>query len=375
MEKSISEEDWSNWLWQEKNRVTSIEVLKKFIPISQNEEKEVTRVLNHFIMSVTPYFLTHVSLLYDKGESRFAKTLTKTFLPSLNEISDNYFSEDGLGENGSTPHGFISQLYPDRVLLFLTHYCPFYCRYCFRRRKVILSPEQEIPSSVLQNIEKSLYFIKNNRNIRDVILSGGEPLSINDEQLENIIYSLRKIEHVKIIRIDTKIPAVMPMRITDKLVNMLKKYHPIFINLHFVHPKEIIEETKNACLKLVDAGIPLGTYTPILKGINDDKDILKELFWKLVQIRIRPYYLVQFVPTKHAEHFKVPLKKSLELLEKIHWELSGIAVPHFKVYIKGKGKVSLLPQWYLGKNQKGHLFKTWKGEGIFFEDPEKEDNG
>jgi lysine 2,3-aminomutase len=374
---AVSEEEWSSWTWQSRNAVGDLHTLKKFIPLSKREEEDVKIVLNHFRMSVTPHYLSLVSSLFQKGEADDAKSLLLTFLPSTYELIDEETTRssivDGLGEEGTTPYPFLYQLYEDRLLFFVTHYCPFYCRYCFRRRKVIprsggFTPPQAPLSK--DNLGKVIEYISSRPKIRDVILSGGEPLSLADERLEEILAELRKIQHVKIIRIDTKIPAVMPMRITDKLVDMLRKYHPLFMTLHFVHPVEITEEAKEACEKLVDAGIPLGTYTPVLRGVNDDREVLKELFWKLVLCRVRPYYLVQFVPTKWAEHFRIPLLKSLKLLEGIHGEISGIAIPTFKVYTPGSGKIPLLPQYYVRKTEKGHILKSWRGEEVLYEEPE-----
>ncbi len=387
MGTSITEREWNSWIWQEQNRITTLEDLKKLIPIEEKKEKEIEQVLKHFKMAVTPYFVSYVGLLYSEEKTReAADALCKTFLPDIAELIDIFYDPmitqynvsdiellkiDGLGEENTTPFSYISRLYLDRALLFVTSHCPFYCRYCFRRRKVITSPNSSAQENILQsnNLEKAMDFLKDNPEIRDVILSGGEPLTLNDTQLEKILLSLREIKHIKIIRIDTKIPAIMPMRITDSLVTTIRKYHPVFMTLHFVHPYELTPESKKACEKLVDGGIPLGTYTGIYKGINDNREILKQLFWELVQARIRPYYLVQFVPTKHAEHFRVPLEKSLSILEGLHGELSGIAIPSFKVYTYGQGKVPLLPAYYRGKIKEGHLLKTYKGEVALYPEP------
>ena len=373
---SISAKEWNSWRWQVRNSITTLDKLKKFIPLDAEEENEIKEVLKHFVVSVTPFFIANVALLYSKGREEDVKAIAKCFVPSVNEISyQSQFMNDGLGEKDTTPFSYISQLYKDRVLLFTTNNCPFYCRYCFRRRKVILNPKENRPEDLMigDNLEKALQYIRERKEIRDVILSGGEPLSLNDNRLERIIKSLREISHVKIIRIDTKMPVVIPMRITEALVRMLKMYHPIFMTLHFVHPAEITPEVREACERLVDAGIPLGTYTPVLKGINDSKEILKRLFWELVQIRIRPYYLVQFVPTGWTEHFRVSLMESLNFLEGIHGELSGIAIPTFKVYTKGCGKVPLLPQYYIKRTPKGHLLRTWSGDVAIYEEPGEND--
>ena len=378
----VDDEQWNNWVWQLQKRITKIDTLKKVIPLSLEEEQEISAVLKHFPMSVSPYFLTHVRQLIDTGEEGKANALKRIFLPSIQEISPICKTEivNGMGENGSTPHRFISQLYPDRALLFVTDSCPIYCRYCFRRRKIIREVgEDEKEEGILKktNLEKAVEYIKttvrNGEKIRDVILSGGDPLSLSDKRLDEILTGIKSIKTVEILRIDTIFPAVLPQRITDSFVSMIRKHHPLFMTIHFVHPAEITDEVKKACAKLVDAGIPLGTYTPILKGINNDKESIKMLLWGLIKMRIRPYYLVQFLPTKWTEHFRVPLMKSLSLLEGFHGGLSGIAIPTFKVYIKGKGKVPLLPQYYVKRTCEGHLLKTWSEEIALYEEPKEDD--
>jgi lysine 2,3-aminomutase len=372
---SVTQKEWNSWKWQVKNSLKTLKEIEKFIPLTETEKNNIKEVCEHFPMLVTPHFISNVALLYFQGRKEEADALTKCCLPSRSELNITpQGTDDGLGEEGTTPYPFISQLYRDRILLFVSHHCPFFCRYCFRRRKVILPPNQKFKNvsiAIGNNLEKVLSYIKEKKDIRDVILSGGEPLLLSDNQIEKILKLLRQISHVKIIRVDTKMPIVVPMRITKDLVKMLKKYHPIFMTLHFVHPAEITPEVEEACERLVDAGIPLGTYTPVLRGINDNRETLKELFWRLVQIRIRPYYLVQFVPTPWTEHFRVPLEKSLSLIEGIHGELSGLAIPSFKVYVPGKGKVPLLPNYYIKRTPQGHLLKTINGKEGLYEEPVK----
>jgi lysine 2,3-aminomutase len=390
----VTEKDWNNWIWQMQKRVDSIDELKKIIPLSPEEQQKISLVLKHFRMAVPPYFLIHVRNLIDKGEEANASALKKIFLPDTPEIlpeispTSEMKTTDGMGEDASTPFKFISQLYPDRILLFVTNECPIRCRYCFRRRKVIPKvPREDKKDQKIEtllegeNLEKAIKYIKeevrNGTKIRDVILSGGDPLSLGDEKLDKILTALRSVKNVEILRIDSIFPVVLPQRITDSLVKILKKHHPLFMTLHFIHPAEITEEVKEACAKLVDAGIPLGTYTPILKGISDDREILKTLLFELVKMRIRPYYLVQFIPTKWTEHFRVPLLDSLKLIDGIYGYISGLAVPHFHVYVKrkedlrGEGKVILLPlDIYRGRTKEGHLLKTYRGEIGFYEEPE-----
>lgn len=376
----ISSSDWLDWKWQFRNRIQNAEMLVNLLNLDAQTKNEIITVGKKFLISTTPFQIIRIYDLITSQRNKDASELKKVFLPSIYEL--NTPSEgiiDGLGEDGTSVYPFISQLYPDRVLLFVTDVCPLYCRYCFRRRKVIHEkPVISRPQSIIdeENLAKAIKYITSNPSIRDVILSGGEPLILSDKHLEKIISELRKVKHVDIIRIDTKMPTVIPQRITDSLINMLRKYHPIFMTLHFVHPAEIDEEVKIAVTKLADAGIPLGTYTPVLRGINNDRETLKILFWELVKMRIRPYYLVHFVPTIWTEHFRVPLRETLNLIAGMQYELSGIALPQLKVYVPKLGKVPLVPQKIEGPIVKGNkniykfIIPTPDGEKIiYYEEP------
>lgn len=376
---STTKKDWNSWIWQESHAVHDIATVARFVPLSHQERSEAERVQQLFQMGTTPYYLALIRSLHLKGDDHNARRLVKSFVPSLHELADEVrmvqackggSGIDGMGEDGTTPFPFLSQLYKDRILLFTTHHCPFFCRYCFRRRKVILNSGSAVPETILHgdNLDKTIEYIKDHPDIRDVILSGGEPLSLGEAQLDRILSALRSIDHVKIIRIDTKIPVVMPMRITHSLLKMLRRHHPLYINIHCIHASEITNEMKASCEKLVNAGIPLGSYTPLLRGINDSRESLRDLFWNLVLCRVRPYYLVQLVGTKWTEQFRVPLMESLSLLDGIHGELSGVAVPTFKVYVPGEGKIPLSPDYYVHKTQKGHILRNWKGEEVLYED-------
>jgi lysine 2,3-aminomutase len=355
--QNIDINQWLDWKWQFKSRVKDVKTLFKILNFDSITQKKIEEVSNTFIFSVTPFQLIRVYELLQLNKISEAESLSKVFVPDILELTlKNDGVIDGLGEEDTTPFPYISQLYPDRVLLFVTDICPFYCRYCFRRRKVIHQVDlKERPMNILDdaNLETAIEYIDSNNQIRDVILSGGDPLSLNDNNLEKILSRLKKIKHVEIIRIDSKIPAVMPQRITNDLIKILNKYQPIFMTLHFVHPSELEDEVKYACSKLVNSGISLGTYTPILKGVNNSREVLKSLFWELLKIKIRPYYLVHFVPTQWTEHFRVSLEESLKLISGIHYELSGLAIPSFKLYIPGKGKILLTPNSVEGPFLKG----------------------
>lgn len=326
--QGISDELFNDWHWQMKNRITTTEKLKKLIPLAPEREEEINLCLKSFRMAITPYYST----LINPNDPNCP--IKAQCIPSGNElISCKNDLADPLGEEKDSPIEGLVHRYPDRVLLLLTHKCSMYCRHCTRRRTVGKSDFNLSDSK----LEAALNYIKKNKQIRDVLLSGGDALLLDDNKLENIISKIREISHVEIIRIGTRVPVVMPMRITDTLLNMLKKYHPIWINTHFNHPAEITPQSSLACSKIADAGIPLGNQTVLLKGINDNAEILKGLFTKLVKIRVRPYYLYQCDLSQGIGHFRTTVSEGIEIMSKIRGYISGYAVPTYVIDAPGGG--------------------------------------
>ena len=366
--KDVTQEEWDDWRWHMRRRIRTLKDLSAVISLKTWEERDIAQVLQRLPMAVTPYFAFHIRRLEESGQMGDAEALKRTVKPDISEITTVGFdTDDGVGEELNRPTPCVSQFYDDRVLLSLNNLCSVYCRYCFRKRKVGRREEFIISEGELR---QAIDYIRKNTNIRDVILSGGDPLSMPDVRLREIISEIRSIEHVYIIRIDTKFPVSLPQRITDDLVSMLKEFHPLFMTLHFTHPGELSPETKEKCEKLADAGIPLGTYTPLLKGVNDDKEILKRLFLGLIRVRVRPYYLVHFIETKFAHHFKTSIVKGLEILDGLHGYISGYALPQYVVYLpEGGGKVPIQPDYIDKQTTEGYWFRNPKGEVQFYPDP------
>lgn len=322
-------------------------------------KREVAEKLDKFFQArINPYYL---SLIKYKGDPIWLQCV-----PDEKELEDINAKEDPLDEDNMSPVPNIVHRYPDRVLFLVNSQCGLYCRFCTRKRKVG-NPEK----ISMKTLESAFEYIAKRTEISDVILSGGDPLMLTDFMLERILIRLREIKHIQIIRIGTRMPCVLPQRITQKLCNMLKKYHPIYINTHFNHPSEITEESSRACAMLADAGIPLGNQAVLMKGINDDAETIKELFKKLLTIRVKPYYLYQADITKGTNHFRTPLSKGLEIMDKLRGHISGLAVPYFVIDSPGGGgKIPLLPEYVVAKMDDRIILRNYKYD--IFEYPDVE---
>ena len=345
-------EEWKNIL---KKSISSAKELSKLLGLSEKELKEVS---SKYPIRINPYYL---SLIKEKDDPIY-----KQCIPSIIEIRDSFGEDDPLNEEPehqireNVPE-LLTHRYPDRLLFRISNQCAMYCRFCTRKRKVGDLTKQPKWSE----INKALDYIREKEDIRDVILSGGDPLMLDDLILERIIKQVYDIIHTRknsIIRIGTRIPCVLPQRITIELCEMLKKYHPIYINMHFNHPSEITEESKKACAMLADSGIPLGCQTVLLKGINDDPLIMKELMQSLINIRVRPYYIYQADPVKGTNHFRTRVEKGLEIYKSLRGFTSGLCVPHFVIDAPGGGgKIPVLPE-YVQKIEKNKvILKNYEG--------------
>lgn len=351
--KDVAQEDWDDWKWQVRNRISNVEELKKIINISPEEEENIGKVLNKFRVGITPYYAS----LMDKEDKNcpIRMQAVPTIMETYQSESD---LEDPLSEDEDSPVDGITHRYPDRVLFLITDQCSMYCRHCTRRR---FAGQQDsgVPKD---KIEKCLEYIRKTPQVRDVLLSGGDALLVSDDRLEYIISELRKIDHVEIIRIGSRAPVVMPQRITDDLVNMLKKYHPIWLNTHFNHPKEITEEAAEACRKLADAGIPLGNQSVLLRGVNDCPHIMKDLVHDLVKMRVRPYYIYQCDLSMGIEHFRTKVSKGIEIIEALRGHTSGFAVPTFVVDAPGGGgKTPVMPQYVISQSPSKVVLRNYEG--------------
>jgi lysine 2,3-aminomutase len=302
----------------------SIVSARDLAAVVATDEAEIEKVLSRYPMRINPYYL---GLIKEKGDPFYAQAV-----PDTREITDQKGYEDPLNEEGLSPVPGLTHKYPDRVLFLVSSRCAMYCRFCNRKRKV------GKPSMVTkESIREGIAYIRKTTKIRDVLLSGGDPLLLSDRELNRILSEIRPIPHVEIIRIGTRVPCTLPQRITPELVNMLRAFHPLYINTHFNHPAEITMEATLACASLADAGIPLGCQTVLLKGVNDDPSVMRSLMEKLVSTRVRPYYLFQADLARGTSHFWTPVKKGLEIISYLREHASGLCVPHYAIDLPGGG--------------------------------------
>lgn len=353
--------EWNDWRWQLRNRLTTLEQLKKIIKLSKRERQALLGHGSTLPFAITPYYASLVSPDNPKDPIR------RAVVPVVNElVVSGGESSDPLGEDSHTPVPGLVHRYPDRVLFLVTDYCSTYCRYCTRSRMV---GRNQDAGSYRDRWEKVFAYIAGNSSIRDVLLSGGDPLTLPDETLEYILKRLRAIRHVELIRIGTKTPAVLPQRITPALTRMLKRYHPLWISIHTMHPAEQTREMKQACERLSDAGIPLGSQTVLLAGINDDTATMKSLVQGLVRMRVKPYYLYQCDPIIGSAHFRTSVAKGLEIYQGLRGHTTGYAVPTFVIDAPGGGgKIPLLPETCLGRNGNDLLLRNYEGNVYHYPD-------
>lgn len=355
-----TEKDWNSWNWQVKNSVRNTDQLSRFMNLTANEISVIGKKIHKLPIRITPYYMS----LIDRYNPDHA--LRKAFIPVFDELlSSTGELLDPLSEEIHSPAPNIVHRYPDRVLFLATGFCSAYCRYCTRTHMVA----KEKTHVGIKAWEAGLRYIEEHKEVRDVIVSGGDPLTMPDFHIEYLLSRLRRIPHVEIIRIGSKVPVVLPQRITKPLVNILKKYHPLFMSIHFTHPDELTPEVKEACEKLANAGIPLGSQTVLLKGINDEVEIMKKLMHGLLQNRVRPYYLYQCDPIPGSGHFRTPISKGLEIIRGLRGHTSGYAVPQYVIDAPGGGgKIPLLPEYYQG-HEEGYA-KLMNYEGRIFSYPD-----
>ena len=329
--------EWNDWKWQYSHRISSVETLSQIISLDEKEKQDIARSLERFRMAITPYFAS----LMDPDDP--ACPLRMQAVPSVHETTvQSWELNDPLNEDNNSPVPNIVHRYPDRVLFPVTRQCAMYCRHCLRKRYVGME-DYHITKA---ERDKALEYIAKTPQISDVLVSGGDPLSMSDGDLEDIIAGVRAIPHVQTIRIGTRIPAVLPMRITPALLSMLKKYHPIWMNVHFNHPKELTEKSCKACADIADAGIPLGNQSVLLRNINDNTAVMKELLLKLIRSRVRPYYIFQCDLFQGSEHFRTKVQTGIDIIRDLTGNISGYAIPRFVIDTpNGGGKVPVNPDF------------------------------
>ncbi len=351
--KEVTEDEWNDWRWQLKNVIRDIPTLKQVIHLEKKAEENLEICLKKFRMAITPYYASLMDRKYRRCVIRLQA------VPRIMETEDTQEDvEDPLHEDVDSPVPGLTHRYPDRVLFLVTHICSMYCRHCTRRRTVGI----EDAHLTRKNVDLGLEYIRNQKSVRDVLLSGGDPLVLPKDRIEYILKELRKIPHVEIIRIGSRAPVVLPQRITDELVSMLKKYHPIYVNTHFNHPREITRESREACEKMANAGIPMGNQSVLLRDVNDCPYIMKALVQKLLAIRVKPYYIYQCDLTRGISHFRTSITKGMEIMENLRGHTSGMAVPTFVVDAPGGGgKIPLMPNYLLSQSDRRLVLRNYEG--------------
>lgn len=354
-----SESDWNNYKWQLSNRITDVDTLAKILNLTQKEIDSIREVQSQFRWAISPYYLS----LIDPNDSYDPIKLMS--IPTYIELDDEISDLDPMGEEFTNPAGSITRRYPDRLIINVTNECAMYCRHCQRRRNI----GQEDRQKSRDIIKESIDYVRNNEEIRDVLITGGDPLTLNDSMLEWIISELRSIKHVDYIRLGSRTLVTMPQRITDEFCDMIKKYHPIYINTHFNHPMEITKETKEACEKLANSGVPLGNQAVLLNGVNNDKYLMRALNHELLKVRVKPYYIFHSKHVKGTSHFNTSVDEGMEIMEYLRGYTSGMAIPTYIINApKGKGKTPLLPQYLISKGSDYIMIRTWEGEVVKVDD-------
>lgn len=356
---------WKDHKWQLTHTIRDIQTFEKLTRIKFNEELKIAigKTLSKFPLSITPYYLSLIDIKDYQNDPIFKQSFPNT--KELDVITSDI--ADPLDEEKDSPVKGITHRYPDRVLLLVSNQCSMYCRHCTRKRKV--GDQEYIPSK--EEIQQCLDYIQNNTDIRDVLLSGGDPLMLSDKYLDWILTKLRRIPHVEVIRIGTRMPVVLPYRVTDTLVNILKKHHPLWINTHFNHPRELTVSAKESLRKLADAGIPLGNQTVLLAGINDCPRIMKKLIHTLVQNRVRPYYLYQCDMSEGLSHFRTPVGKGIEIIENLIGHTSGFCVPTYVIDTPGGGgKVPIMPNYIISWSTNKVILRNYEGVITTYKEPD-----
>ena len=358
---NVTDEQWNDWKWQVKNRIETYEELSKYFTFSDEEADGIKKALAKFRMAITPYYLS----LIDPNDP--FDPIRRQAIPQGAECNIAPADlNDPLHEDEDSPAPGLTHRYPDRVLFLITDMCSMYCRHCTRRR-FAGQKDDESPS---QRIEKCLEYIEKTPQVRDVLLSVGDALMVSDQKLEYIIGRLRKIPHVEIVRIGSRTPVVCPQRITPELCEMLKKYHPIWLNTHFNHPNEFTPEAEQALARLANAGIPLGNQTVLLRGVNDCVHVMKKLMHELVRNRVRPYYIYQCDLSMGLEHFRTPVSKGIEIIENLRGHTSGYAVPTFVVDAPGGGgKTPVMPQYVISQSPDKVILRNFEGVITTYTEP------
>lgn len=356
------DEQWNDWHWQIGNRISDVETLRKLLPLSAEQAEGVRRVGEQYRWSVSPYYLG----LVDPDNPRCPVRLQA--IPALAELLDTCGKEDPMAEDLTSPAPAVTRRYPDRLIINVTNQCAMYCRHCQRRRNIgevdIMTPREKLSAA--------LEYIRNNGEIRDVLLTGGDALMLSDDIIEWLLAELDNIPHVEIKRLGTRTPVNMPMRVTDRLCAILERHSPVYINTHFNHPVEITPAVAQACRKLTRAGVALGNQAVLLAGINDDAHVMKKLNHQLLKVMIRPYYIFHAMGVKGTAHFRTRIEVGIGIMEQMRGYTSGLAIPTFIVNVPdGYGKTPMLPEYLLSMNRDSVTIRTWENRVLEYENSEE----
>ncbi len=358
----VSDQDWGDWHWQLRHRVTTLEALTTLLPLTESERLGAAQANSKLALGITPYFFN----LIDPANPHCP--IRRQVVPRIEEMSDDPSDmEDPCGEDDQMPVPGLVHRYPDRVLFLVTDRCASYCRYCTRSRVVSGVGERQLDT----DHDAALDYIERHSSIRDVLLSGGDPLLLSDEKLDRLLGRLRAIPHVEFLRIGSRIPIFLPQRITPALTSILKKYHPLWMSIHANHPRELTAESKQAIERLVDAGVPIGNQSVLLRGINDNTLVMRQLLHKLLQCRARPYYLYQCDLIRGSSHLRTSIRQGIEMIQSLRGHTTGYAVPQFVVDGPGGGgKIPLNPDYILAHDGTNLILRNYKGEIYEYPDPE-----
>jgi len=355
--------EWNDWQWQVRNRIRSLDGLSRILNLSDDERSAIERHSGSLPVGITPYYLS----LFDRDDPM--QPLRRTHIPVGTEyLKTPGEADDPLGEDHDTEVEGLVHRYPDRVLFLTTGFCSTYCRYCTRSRMVGEGSNEY--SFSYKQWENALAYLRRTPQVRDVLLSGGDPLTLSDDRLDWLLSRLREIPHIEFVRVGSKVPVVLPQRITAKLAKILRK-HRAWLSIHYTHPDDVSPEVKFAADRLADNGIPMGSQTVLLKGINDDAEVMKKLMHELLKIRIKPYYLYQCDPITGSSHFRTSVDKGLEIIEALRGHTTGYAVPHYVIDAPGGGgKIPLLPDYVVGREGDDLLIRNFEGNVYRYTDPE-----
>jgi len=363
--KDMTSKLWTDWKWQLKHSITDIDTFQELtgINFSQEQRKELDKTVSKFPLSITPYYLSLI-----EAEDYQNDPIYKQAFPLPEElIIEDHDMSDPLSEDTDSPVPGITHRYPDRVLFTISNVCSMYCRHCTRKRKV--GDNDYIPGR--ETMKKGLEYIKNTPEVRDILLSGGDPFLLSNDYLDWVLTELDKIEHVEVVRIGTRTPVVLPYRVTDDLVEMLKSHQPLWINTHFNHPREMTKSARNSLKKLANAGFPLGNQSVLLAGVNDCPRIITDLCHKLVQNRVRPYYLYQCDLSEGLSHFRTPVGKGIEIMESMIGHTSGFARPTYVVDAPGGGgKIPLMPNYIISWSTNKVILRNYEGVITSYKEPD-----